>query len=301
MADRDHMAAGTADSIYRAPESNTAGAPKGDLLAAFLGPKNTDYYARHFGRIQAEQKIASWNWPAFFLTWPWLLYRKMWLNAALYFFVLPIVYAFLAGALIAAFGAQAGSGLYYLTWFLTAFILIPMFANWLYYRHAQGKMQKVAASVASQDEQAQRLARIGGTSSIVIVLLPLAIVAVIGILAAIAIPVYHDTTVRAQVSEGLNLSASAKAAVGEYYADTEQLPMNNEAAGLAAAETITGSYVVSVSIEAGSVLVTYGNAADAVISGEAIVLEPQELPGSLEWVCSSPTILPKHLPAACRP
>ena len=61
------------------------------------------------------------------------------------------------------------------------------------------------------------------------------VVAIIGILAAIAIPAYQDYTIRAQVSEGLNLSGAAKAAVTEYFQDQGAFPADNATAGFEAA------------------------------------------------------------------
>src|SRR6185312_3333991 len=70
------------------------------------------------------------------------------------------------------------------------------------------------------------------------------VVAIIGILAAIAIPAYQDYTIRAQVTEGLNLAAPSKASVAEVYANTGAFPTNNAAAGVDATPTnITGKYV----------------------------------------------------------
>ena len=92
------------------------------------------------------------------------------------------------------------------------------------------------------------------------------VVAIIGILAAIAIPAYQDYTIRAQVSEGLNLSGGAKAAVTEFFQDRGSMPTDNDEAGLADADTeIQGKYVSSVEVTNGVIEVTYGNDAHQVI------------------------------------
>ncbi len=129
------------------------------------------------------------------------------------------------------------------------------------------------------------------------------VVAIIGILAAIAIPAYQDYTIRAQVSEGLNLSGGAKAAVTEYFQDRGTMPTTNAIAGLAAAGDIQGKYVDQVLVTTGVIAVQYGNDAHEVITGQHLELTPNTSnPGSFQWDCATAgtEIENKHLPAACR-
>ncbi len=130
------------------------------------------------------------------------------------------------------------------------------------------------------------------------------VVAIIGILAAIALPAYQDYTVRAQVSEGLNLGSGAKTSVAEFFQDRGAWPVNNDQAGLDATPTnIKGKYVKSVTVGAsGVVTVLYGIDAHAtLLAGKTITLTPADAGGSVTWTCASVSSLPdKHLPAACR-
>lgn len=136
------------------------------------------------------------------------------------------------------------------------------------------------------------------------------VVAIIGILAAIAIPAYSDYTIRAQVSEGLNLSAGAKAAVTEFFQDRGTFPTGNVNAGLAAAGTIQGNYVSQVQVQNGTglIFITYSNTApqeaNAAINGAVLQLSPVTNAGSVDWNCSGQNATltgnPQWLPAACR-
>ena len=127
------------------------------------------------------------------------------------------------------------------------------------------------------------------------------VVAIIGILAAVAIPAYQDYTVRAQVTEGISLASGAKTAVTEVYQVDGAFPVTNAAAGIAAAADITGSYVESVTIgDGGTITVEFSSAA---IDGDEIVLTPTGDAGGVTWTCG-PTaeggVDLQYLPASCR-
>jgi len=128
------------------------------------------------------------------------------------------------------------------------------------------------------------------------------VVAIIGILAAIAVPMYLDYAVRSQIAEGLNLSSGVKSATTEFYQDRGVFPTNNAEAGVETAANIQGKYVGSVSVVDDVITVQYGNDANAQILGETITLTADTTTaGSVKWVCASGGVIQdKHLPVACR-
>jgi type IV pilus assembly protein PilA len=119
------------------------------------------------------------------------------------------------------------------------------------------------------------------------------VVAIIGILAAIAIPAYQDYTVRSQVTEGLNLAGAAKAAVAESFSNTGMAPANRTEAGMSAAAIDTnGKYVTSVEVTNGSILITYGATANKVIATQTLGLVPYETTDkSVTWRCGAAPVL----------
>jgi type IV pilus assembly protein PilA len=150
------------------------------------------------------------------------------------------------------------------------------------------------------------------------------VVAIIGILAAIAIPAYQDYTVRTQVSEGLTMAGAAKASVAEYFANTGEWPTDNSEAGIGVAGDIDGKYVESVTITDGTIYIDYGNDInDSVKAGAEDVLGIQpglSANGDVIWRCgraaappvfnqpaapsddstAETTVLNKYMPSNCR-
>lgn len=125
------------------------------------------------------------------------------------------------------------------------------------------------------------------------------VVAIIGILAAVALPAYQDYTVRAHVSEGLNLAGAAKSSVGEFYADKGTWPASNASAGVASATSIVGNAVTSITVGSGGSLAILYN---AKAKSGTCTLTPSDEGGSITWACTCDSNLTvNQIPATCRP
>ncbi|MGQ9831568.1 MAG: pilin [Thermochromatium sp.] len=125
------------------------------------------------------------------------------------------------------------------------------------------------------------------------------VVAIIAILAAIALPTYQDYAKRAHVSEGLNLAASAKTAVSEFYASQGRFPKNNTSAGLPQAGSITGNAVRQVEVSTdGLITITYN---EKVENNGTLLLSPEALAGAVTWTCKNGSISnARYIPSSCK-
>ncbi|EMT4092058.1 pilin [Neisseria gonorrhoeae] len=145
------------------------------------------------------------------------------------------------------------------------------------------------------------------------------VIAIVGILAAVALPAYQDYTARAQVSEAILLAEGQKSAVAGYYLNNGEWPEDNDKAGVASASTIKGKYVQKVEVAKG--VVTAQMASTGVnneIKGKKLSLWARRQDGSVKWFCGQPVtrandaakdavtadakdaIETKHLPSTCR-
>ncbi|HFB6032836.1 TPA: pilin [Neisseria gonorrhoeae] len=148
------------------------------------------------------------------------------------------------------------------------------------------------------------------------------VIAIVGILAAVALPAYQDYTARAQVSEAILLAEGQKSAVTEYYLNNGKWPENNGDAGVASSDKIKGKYVQKVEVAKGVVTATMASSnVNKEIQGKKLSLWAKRQDGSVKWFCGQPVtrndgkadadevakagadnekIDTKHLPSTCR-
>ncbi|EPH9468791.1 pilin [Neisseria gonorrhoeae] len=148
------------------------------------------------------------------------------------------------------------------------------------------------------------------------------VIAIVGILAAVALPAYQDYTARAQVSEAILLAEGQKSAVTGYYLNHGKWPENNDSAGVASASKIIGKYVKSVTVTNGVVTAQMKpSGVNNEIKDKKLSLWAKRQDGSVKWFCGQPVtranvadpndavaaandkdkeIDTKHLPSTCR-
>jgi type IV pilus assembly protein PilA len=138
------------------------------------------------------------------------------------------------------------------------------------------------------------------------------VVAIIGILAAIAIPAYQNYTIRAQITEGLNLADGWKTAIAEYYANYGTWPST---ANLSGTNASTSKYVSSVTVTSGTIQIVYGQQVNAKVNGSQLGIRPwTNSNNDVVWVCGTAvapssvtsggaavtsSVSPQYLPSSC--
>ena len=146
------------------------------------------------------------------------------------------------------------------------------------------------------------------------------VIAIIGILASLAISAYQTYTVRAQISEALNMADGAKVPVVDAYTNSGTAPADRTAAGMSPDPTDTsGNYVSAVAVTNGRVdIALSGPRSHQAIFGQTLSVTPYETNGNtIVWRCGNapqptgvllvggaphlaPTVDARYLPSACR-
>ena len=127
------------------------------------------------------------------------------------------------------------------------------------------------------------------------------VVAIIGILAAIAIPAYQDYIARSQASEAMTLSSGLKTNIAEVYGQKGVWTgISSGAEGIPVDTTVKGKYVEKVAVSNGVITATFKGAdVSKGLLSKTLTLSPTDSTGAVEWTCKS-AIEQKYLPKACK-
>lgn len=265
-----------------------------EAWTAIIGPNNTDYYLERFARL-SHMDSAAWHWPGFFVTWYWMLYRKMWLPALAYFFLpylMMIPFAVLGAV------APAAMGLLAIVWWLAWIFGPPIFANRLYFNHCRKLIANIKRQSNSREQALARMEARGGTSGILVIILALfGLVAIVGILAAVSIPAYQQYTHKAKVAEAVMTGQQLADEVGASYERTGQLPSD---VNRMLDEMPTHARIVrGAELDGTTGALTLHVELDPRTRG-SIEFQPQaDSARHLTWTCSSPDLSMRLMPRSC--
>ncbi|MEP6505142.1 MAG: DUF2628 domain-containing protein, partial [Betaproteobacteria bacterium] len=288
---------------YAPPESNASAVGRAgddsavltdeEAWAAVIGDSNTHYYLERFDRLSSGGS-APWHWPALLVTWYWMLYRKMWVPALIYFFAPSIVLTILT-----AMAPKAGVALT-LAWWLALVFVPAVMANGWYYKHCTKKIADVRARGGSKDQMLARLEAAGGTSNIIVIIVAIfVLIAGIGILAAIALPAYQSYTVKAKVADALMAGRDVADAVGKRYEQSATLPTSGDVERMVSEAPHHSKYLRGVDFDSTTGVLTLKVEPTPSIQGSILMVPSASGNHHLDWTCTTED-LARYAPAACR-
>ncbi len=298
--------------IRREPTIGTPGpepTPTADMsltsmYEAFLGPEKAAYYSPIFQRFDAGGSALSWNWPAALITQLWMLYRGMFLWGFLGYPILSWVASLVVTLTLTAALGKSGTLIAYAVTLVGSFVVTGLFGNKILHDHVHKMINRSGTLGLSPQARREWLIRKGSGNFVIVIVLFFVAIAIIGILAAIAIPAYQDYVIRSQVSEGAMLAGNVKTAVVDYYSSKGRFPSNNLDADLPGPGNLHGKYVTGIEVSDDIIRVTYGGQANTAIAGKILVYEGSvsTQDGRVTWRCNTAanTVPVKYLPIVCR-
>lgn len=267
------------------------------LYAAVIGPKNQAHYLQKFKTFdRAGTTKPGWHWPAFLFTFYWLLYRKMWWKALPYFFA-PYVVMALAAVFMPMLGADR-AGVLLLVLFALFFVLPPIFADGVYYRHCRKLIEASRLESSDPRVRAAHLTHAGGTSgAVVVIVYALLVPGLIGILAAVALPAYQDYTTRAKTAQALATGKEVADAVGNYYEQRRRIPADLTEAGYTRPLPL-GLQSIYLNPSNGVIALTMN--AGAAAQRSFLLVPSADSTGKVTWSCKVGDVRASLLPQECR-
>lgn len=281
----------SAESVYEQSQQDA----KRELYRLFIGEKKQKYFLSLFQQFEQGGSRYTWNTAAFFMTLPWFLYRKMWGVAALYFVSSVVVRSINKG--IPADSVMELLILNILTIAIFG-LVIPLLANHLYYHKANKLISNTLSMNGNTAAVKLFIQQKGGTSKVVMLL---AIIPLIGILAAIALPAYHSYSLKAKqhnLSAVMNYANSVTSSIGQYYEQNDAMPGSLEAVGVNSLSHPAGVKDVMWQSDRHNLLVWADN-----VSNNNAWLELKaktDSDGHIQWRCYAVNIPNEAIPPTCQ-
>lgn len=281
-----------------APASSSAMTRK-SMYEAFIGPEKSGYYVPHFERFDAGGSKISWNWPSAWITQWWMLYRGMFLWGFLGYPILNMIGFMCLGILLGMSGAgpTASMAVIYLVGVPASFVLTGLYGNKIYHGHVNKFIAKSERLGLSDQDRREWLIRKGSTSYIWIIFIFVGI-ALIGILAAIAIPAYQDYVMRAKVAQGLQEVEPLKVMYADYVRQKQALPSSLDDLGMQEGANMRSKVISSLRVGPEHELrITFDLPGR---NGKTLSLIPVQQGEQLQWQCRVNDLPNRYAPQKCR-
>lgn len=272
---------------------------KKELYATVVGTKNQYYYLQKFQEFdRAGGAGFSWHWPSFFVSFYWLLYRKMWGKAAWYF-VLPYLIGLVAGFIAMVINDRSGGLVSFVSfiYFIGIWVVPPLYANAWYYTHCQKLIADSHIQTRDPERQLGILEAKGGTSSIALILIMIfGGIFTLSIMAAISIPAYQDYVDRSKVVQAINIGKQATESVDRYYLAHDQLPDSLLSTDFTAMipQSIQN---VDLNSQSGVISIRLNNTNNRE---QKVIFSPDHVGLAMAWQCSAIGLKPRSLPDTCQ-
>ncbi len=276
------------------------------LMVAYLGRENPDFYLRAFSKFDAGGGILSWNWPAFLCASPWFLYRRLWGWFAVSWILLPIVAVFVGG-MVSALHPVAGAATITFIWFF----LPALFANRLFYGRAKADVNEARSMSPRLETQVVEAERRGGTYATGAWVFGIIAYAVFGLTIYQAVQAYRSalegmsqgptaayTTAPIEVREAVAAAEPAMQAVEDFFDEHGRFPVNNSEAQYR--QVPSEPAVSRMFVDEGRVVIEFSNQAHEDVAKEQLFMIPAIGSEELIWTCGSASIKYDLLPRDCR-
>jgi hypothetical protein len=254
---------------------------KEQLYRAAVGQSRANFYAPKFLAFENSDSRRSWNWAPVFFGFVWFIYRRMYVFALVFGFLAPVLFYWLSAVAIGlVWRAPAESWLWGVPSFLFNFVLIPMYANYLYFSSVE---KRIGALREKLPDDAAVLEQLGGFRSTSIVACIVGISIVAGA-AASAIYLQNSGEVKDQISAVIEDLSNLQSAVVKSYIADHAWPDHEVAMG--PYERPHTPFVDVLTIDRGTISVRFGDHASELIAGQIISLRPSlSATGAVLWSC----------------
>jgi hypothetical protein len=274
------------------------------LYSAAVGARSDFYVSRFIGFDTYDSSRVSWNWPAFFATFLWMLYRRMYGYAVVYFLLVPLLAGTLVTVLNIALPPELAPWFSLILLVFVFFVATPMYANAMYHTTIAKKISAAQENAATLDEQVQLLQRRPGTNNIA---------PIFGAIVAVASAALNwhfrglleDTEeAKMQIGNAIMRTGYIQSDLERFYRDHDgRWPRSGEE--MALDTSARGRFVDLLEvIEDGSIRLTFGSEATLGLRGKQLLLRPTRgEPQRVDWICEeradSNAVPKKFWPPTC--